>query len=478
MTDPLVAYADYVLGPQWRLKARIRASMFPEQLALYDDPAQFKECHAARRGGKSDGMPKSSAMDALDAGLNEVVIIAAETLKKAHALHWANLHAVVRRHQLPFTPNGQALTWTNPQGGSIVFLGLNDSAKVEEIRGFKIRAFRLDESATVATHLPRLIESVLEPALGDLGGQATLYGTPSVTRAGPWFDIAEGDECAKWSHHHWDVRQNPHFRPAHGGGEAWLSSVLERNNWTWEHPTFQREYLGKFVDDPDRMVVEYKHSRDAVRELPKGYSLDWPHVAGVDVGYEDDFAVVVLTMSPHQPERRYILAAEHASRLTNDDMAAMLTRLVRRYRVSSVVCDPGGGGKQFYETFSRRYAAELGVNVRGAQKVAGSVVESVRWLNTELRCERLKVLLPDAQGLAAEWQTLPWKDEFRQEPHPGYANHMHDAARYALTETITWTAKEPPSILAEAEKLEAEVRRQLDAKARMSQQERTKGRWG
>jgi hypothetical protein len=55
---------------------------------------------------------------------------------------------------------------------------------------------------------------------------------------------------------------------------------------------------------------------------------------------------------------------------------------------------------------------------------------------------------------------------------------MHDAARYALTETITWTAKEPPSILAEAEKLEAEVRRQLDAKARMSQQERTKGRWG
>jgi hypothetical protein len=476
VTDALVAYADAMLGPWWRHRAAIRSTMFTEQLALYDDPAQFKEAHAGRRGGKSDGMPKSSAMDALDAKLNEVVIIAAETLKKSRALHWANLNAVVNEFKLPLVPNGQDATWTNPQGGCIRFLGLNDAAAVEEIRGFKVLAFRLDESASLAAHLPRLVESVLEPALGDLSGQATFYGTPSVTRAGPWFDICVGEESHKWSHHHWDVRQNPHFWVGKGGGEAWLRSVLERNAWTWEDATFQREYLGKFVDDPDAMVVAYKHARDSIDALPPGYSRDWPHVAGVDVGHDDAFAVVVLTMSPTKPERRYVIAAEQQAKLTNDGMADMLERIVRQYGCQSVVCDPGGGGKAFYVTFSRKYADKLGINVRGAVKEAGSVVESVRWLNTELRCERLKVLCPDARPLASEWQTLPWKDEFRQEPHPGYPNHLHDATRYALSETIAWQPKDGPAILNDTDKLEAEIRRQLDSKAKQSQGRF--GRWG
>jgi hypothetical protein len=77
----------------------------------------------------------------------------------------------------------------------------------------------------------------------------------------------------------------------------------------------------------------------------------------------------------------------------------MLGRVVRQYGCQSVVGDPGGGGKAFYVTFSRKYADKLGINVRGAVKEAGSVVESVRWINTELRCERLKVLCPDARPL-------------------------------------------------------------------------------
>lgn len=479
MSSELIAYADAKLGPWWRQKMAIRSTMFAQQLDLYDDPAQFKEAHAGRRGGKSDGMPKSCAMDGLDAKLNEVVLIGAETLKKARALHWANLQAVVKQFNLPFVANGQDATWTNPAGGCIRFVGLNDATSVEEIRGYKILAFRLDECATMAGYLPRLVESVLEPALGDLEGQATFYGTPSVTRAGPWFDICDGAEKSKWSHHHWDVRDNPHFWVGKGGGEAWLQSVLKRNAWSWHDATFQREYLGNFVDDPDAMVVSYKASRDAVTELPKDYSKDWPHVAGVDVGHDDAFAVVVVAMCPTQPERRYILASEQQAKLTNDGMADMLARMVQQYGCQSVVCDPGGGGKAFYVTFSRKYADKMGINVRGAKKEAGSVVESVRWLNTELRCERLKVLCPDAQPLATEWQTLPWKDEFRQEPHPGYPNHLHDAARYAVSETLTWVPSVKPATLSEHERLEADIRKMFDAKAAQEQRRGNRfGRWG
>lgn len=477
--DPVVEYAFAKLGPWWPKKRAIRRTMFREQLELHDDRAQFKATHTGRRGGKSDGMPKSAALDGLDAGHNEVVIIGAETLKKAKALHWANLQAVVLHHGLPFTPNGQDSAWITPSGGRIQFWGLNDAGAVELLRGFKLYSARFDESATIAPMLPRLVEHVIEPALGDTGGSLTLYGTPSVTRAGPWFDICAGSEKHKWSVRHWDVRSNPHFRVWRGGGEAWLREVLERNKWDPSHPTFQREYLGLFVDDATRMVVEFKRSRDCITELPKGYSLAWAHVAGVDYGFNDSFAIVVLACDPYSGHR-YFVHAEKAPGLTYDAAAEMLKRVLTQFRCTNVVCDPAGGGKPFYETFNRKYGQELGANVRSAHKVAGSVVESIRFQNTELRCERLHVLLPACQPLVDEWQVLPWKDDWRDETDDAYQQDLFDGGRYALMETIGWQPKQRPAEESDADRMERELREAAEKQARREAGglNRLRERWG
>jgi len=476
--DALVAYADAVLGTSWRLKAPIRASMFPEQLALYTDPAQFKACHAGRRAGKSDGIPKCGVMDALDAGPNEVVILGSETLKKAKSLHWQNVHSLVVQHQLPLKPNAQDAYWELPNGARLQFWGVADVGAVELLRGFKMRGAAFDEVRTYAALLGRMVTDVIEPALGDTGGSLTLNGTPSHTRAGGWYEICAGSETHKWSVHHWDARQNPFFREGKGGAEAWFQGILERNAWTWESATFQREYLGLFVDDSDSMVVEYVPARDAILALPPGYSRDWPHVIGVDYGFNDAFALTTLTMSPWAPAARYFVHAEKASRLTYDDAADMLYREVVRSGAQSVVCDPAGGGKPFYETFNAKYGAQLGVNVRSAHKVAGSIVESIRFQNTELRTGRLKLLQPAAKALADEWQVLPWDDEWKQAPDDAFSQDCFDAGRYALMETLAWTPKNVPATLSVAEKLDAEIRAQLDLKARAQEQQRTKGRWG
>jgi hypothetical protein len=461
-------------------KEQIRQSMFPEQLALYTDSAQFKACHSGRRAGKSDGIPKGSVMDALGAGPNEVVILGSETLKKAKALHWQNVHSLVVRFQLPLRPNAQDAFWELPNGARLQFWGVADAGAVELLRGFKMRAAAFDEVRTYGSLLGRMVTDVIEPALGDTGGSLTLNGTPSHTRAGGWYDICAGAESHKWSVHHWDARQNPFFRAGKGGAEAWFQDILARNAWTWESATFQREYLGKFVDDSESMVVEYVPARDAILALPTNYSRDWPHVIGVDYGYNDAFAITTLTMCPWAPAARYFVHAEKAAHLTYDDAADMLRREIVRSGARVVVCDPAGGGKPFYETFNRKYGAQLGVNVRSAHKVAGSIVESIRFENTELRTGRLKVLLPAARALADEWQVLPWKDEWKQEPDDAFSQDCFDAGRYALMETIAYTPKNAPASPSDADggQLDVEIRRQLDLKARMSEQQRTRGRWG
>jgi hypothetical protein len=495
-----VQLADTVLGPWWRAKEAIRKSMFEQQLALNDDPAQFKECHAGRRGGKSDGMPKSTAMDALDARLNEVVLIGAETLKKARALHWANLAAVVREFDLPLTPNGQDATWVNPQGGRVQFWGLNDANAVEELRGFKVRAARFDEAATLSPMLPRLVTDVLEPALGDLGGQLTLYGSPSKVRAGHWFEICEGKERGKWSHHHWDARQNPFFRSDRGGAAAWFAEVLERNHWTWETPAFQCEYLGLFVNDNNAMCVQYDATKHSLDALPGWYSPAARHVVGVDYGFNDSFSMVVQAVDPYSMARCFVYAWK-AARLTYDDAADALKGVLERFGATDVVCDPAGGGKPFYETFNRKYGAKLGVSVRSAQRVAGSVVESYRFQNTELRTGRLHAfnglikpldfeydldavkppdLRPACGPLTDEWQVLPWKDEWKDEPDPAYENHCTDGGRYALTETLTWKPKEAPKSESAIEREEREHMERAARKARQldNPMSKLKSRWG
>ena len=470
----LMAGAAHRWGPHWLTKCSIRASMFDRQLELHDCAALFKACAAGRRGGKSDGIAKSSCMDVLDAGPNEVVLLGADTLKKARGLHWANVAACAMTHGVPLTPNQQGAYWETPWGARIQFWGINDAMSVELMRGFKLKSARFDECATYAPMLERMVRDVLEPALGDTGGSLTLYGTPSYTRAGGWYDICEGRDAPKWTLFRWDARDNPFFRADRGGAAAYFADVIRRNGWTWDTPAFRREYLGEFVDDSGMMVCEFVRERDCVDALPEGYSLDWPHVVGADYGYSDAFALAVTAMSPLAPTARYVVHAETLAGADYDQCAEALKRVAERWRPRSVVCDPAGGGKPFYETFNRKYGAGLGIAVRSAHKVAGSLAESIRFLNTELRAGRLKLLMPGARPLADEMQVLPWKDEWRDTPHDAYAQDAFDAVRYALMETIAWQPREAPTPETESAALEREIKARFESKARARQDTR---RW-
>lgn len=451
----------------------IRAEMFDKQLDLHDDTAQFKATHTGRRGGKSEGMPRSSVLDILKAGRGQTVLLGAETLKKAKSLHWNKVIEVSNKHNVPLKPDGNDSSWSAPWGAHLRFWGCSDPGAIELARGFDVYAARFDEVASYARLLPNLVESVLEPALGQSGGQLTLYGTPSFTRAGPWFDICVGEKKRKWSVHHWDARSNPFFRPERGGAVQWFREVLESNGWDWDNATFQREYLGLFVNDSDAQVYRYVSEindvkpADLLNGRPKHWDRDkWAHVVSLDFGVVDDCSFTTTGSAPHE-KNIYTLESFKRDRLLVDEAASIAADVCNRFRPFILVGDTGGLGKPYAEEWNRRYAGrELVPGYTLPPMVSADKLgkrANIDIVNTEFRTGRLRIVRESCQELVEELESLPWADEQRLKEHPAYSNHCCDGLLYGALKHHAYL-NEP--------KAASKPRPLPDSQARIEQEER------
>lgn len=422
MTD-LRAIAD-ALDPHWRTKAAIRRDLFDRQLALYDHPARRKAAHPGRRAGKSTGLPAFAAMDALDCKAGEVVILGGETKQKAESLYRAPLNAIVHAKGLPFSFNGKlgAFMSDRRDGSGIYLWGIADKGAADMLRGFKVRAAYLDEVATFAQHLRYLADDVLGPALGDLDGTLTYAGTPSLTRSGPWYELCAG-LVRGWQVFHWDVRQNVRFPR---DPREVLEEEAERYGG-WDNATFQREWLGVFVDDPAMQVYRWT---DAINgcDRPAYDPATWSTTLGVDFGFSDECAWVVL--GSHKHDRTvYELHAEKHGGLLVDDACERTAALVKAWGVTGLVGDAGGLGKPYVEQWNARYARDGVPPMIAAEKTEKRA--AIELWNGEARAGRIRTDRLACRELVEERLSLPWKDTTKQHEDPRYANHLTDAGLYA-----------------------------------------------
>jgi len=412
-------------------KKAIRSDMFAQQLALHDDPARKKACHSGRRAGKSEGIPRSCLLDLLDAGPQDVVLLGGETLKKAKSLYQDKVRDVVNRYRLPFSYNGQEATWTTPWGAKLHFWGAKDEGAIALIRGLRLRSARFDEVATFASRLPHLVDQVVMPALGDLNGGLSLYGTPSVTCSGGYYDICAGKDAKKWKVYRWDARQNPYFR--NGKAEEYFAEVLAENGWDPDNATYLREYMGFWRADPDFLVYRYVEDFNDLPSLPEVYDVKtWSHTMAVDFGYEDDCAWVVLASHPHRKDI-VVVDCMKQNHLIVDEVAEITAKFCAKYQPSRLIGD--GAGKSYTTYWNSRFAGREFVKghtllpMLSADKLGKRA--HIDLVNTEFRTGRMKLLRPTCDELAGELSTLPWKDGMRALEHPSYDNHLADALLYA-----------------------------------------------
>lgn len=455
MTDIVAAGSSYLTSRamKWLLEHNpgawrdaIRDSLLDglheKQRAVLDDIAAGHRHIAmctSRRAGKTTAIAVQIVLSLLYAGHNQTVLFVAPTLGKGKDLIFSELVRLIREYSLPWAHKEHFGSINTPTGARFTILGLSAKGKAESPRGADVIAAFVDEVQD-STHLLSPLLTAVGPALVGRGGFIVLSGTPGYQPTGTWHDIAVKG-AGGFRTHHFTILDNTKLQrdPA-----IILEEELARNNWTNETPEFLREYKGLWVPDDSTMVFSFDSEKHSILTLPDDYGSRWDHVMAVDLGYNDHSAWCVVALD-RDTQRSIILHAETHPRIFSDQAMGITRRLISEYSLNRVVCDPAAGGLQFYEMFNKQHGRELGVSIRGANKV--NKKGRVAHVNSELRAGRLKVMRPNADVLAMEFQTLRYRNRDTCEfiTSGTIRDDASDCAMYAMAELMPITSRPSPA---------------------------------
>lgn len=402
---------------------------FPRQLAFVQDTARFKVACCSRRSGKTVAC---AILLLLSASQNPDTVNLYLTLTRVSGkrIVWRTLLDYNRRFALGGEPNRAELSLTFPNGAVVLVGGAKDETEIEKYRGLsKLHLVVIDEAQSFPEHIEQLIDDVVNPALMDTKGSLVLIGTPGRVRSGYFYeclrtaapemlgalqvepandnDAAEAEtEVARaandngWSVHHWTVRDNPFIEDV----EDELARIRRRKRWTVEHPTYQREYLGRWVTEHDALVYKYDVARNGYEphELPDLSGKEWRFLLGVDQGYTDADVVYALAWRASEP---WIWAIEkhYARKQTASQLCAAVAEVyapLRGRMGGAIRWDEGGGGKKVAEDAR----VEYGLPIEPAEKPGK--VAGIERVNELLRRGVLRI--PTNSQAAADASRVVW----------------------------------------------------------------------
>lgn len=355
---------------------------FDKQQEFILDESKFKTAVCSRRAGKT----VSCAVDLLHTAKSKPGAVCLYiTLSRASAkkIIWRELTTLNNRYQLGGKVNNVELsiTFEHPNHNeSIIYLtGAKDESEIEKFRGLGLYKVYIDEAQSFRSYLSELIDDVLVPALYDHDGSLILIGTPGPVKAGIFY---EASHSKAWSHHYWNIMDNPYIKIKSGKEpEEILANERKRRGINEDDPTYQRESLGRWVEDHDSLVFRYKESKNHYIALPQG---KLHYVLGVDIGWEDSDAIAVLGWHPEE-DKVYLVEEYIENKLTITDLVMKIKELQDRYEPVRMVMDAGALGKKIQEEIKQRHS----VHMEAAEKHRKN--EFIELMNDDLRTGKLKI---------------------------------------------------------------------------------------
>lgn len=328
--------------------------LFKEQKSLIFDRSTFRGAQTTRRAGKSF-TAATILLEGSETEESQNPYIAL-TRDSARRILWPTLIGLIDRYRIPAEPAESSLSIKFPRKNSEVFLvGADQKNFIDRLRGLKIKQAIVDETQNFREHIKSLVDDVLEPALVDFSGQLTLLGTPGLKPEGYFYDAMT--KKMGFSVHKWSILDNPYIPNA----KDFIEEMLRRRGWTKDNPTFRREWLNEWVIDLDAMLYKFSEERNLYSALPEGQS--WNHVMGIDFGYNDKTAFVVLAYH-FKSHNAYVVHSESKPEMIPSEIAERCEQLIKEYAPVSIVADTGGLGKSIAEEMRRRY----GIPIKAAEK--------------------------------------------------------------------------------------------------------------
>lgn len=416
------------------------------QRQFISSAAKRRVALCSRRAGKSHVIAVWLLLGGMEAPNAESVYVA-QSRALARKIIWSALQQIDREFNigLHFGEVDSQLTVTLPNGHKIWCAGCKDAGEIDKFRGPYYKRVVIDEAQSYGPWLKELVDEVFEPALLDLNGDLALTGTPCPIPAGLFYEASTGDgPVEKWDTHSWTCVQNPYIQRAsdevtsemledpdhkNPGAVEYLEKKLKDNNWSEEHPTFMREWLGLWIKDVGALVYPYDSKKNVYWNLP-AMDGEWRTAIGIDVGFHDSTAWVIAKYRTDLPAI-YICDVIKENKTIPSYVAIRTQQLMAEYDTRECVIDSGGLGKGYQMEMAERY----GVFADNAEKTKKRAFqESVKG---ELLSGNIKFHPQKAQALLDEMRVLQWNEK-KDKESDAFDNHCCDALLYVYRSIINW----------------------------------------
>lgn len=423
---------------------------FPIQEDFIRHESRMKALFCTRRFGKSYTGALYACKEAYENPGCKVLLIGL-TRDSTKGIFWQDiLKQINKRFKLNMRFNLTELTASLPNGSVIRLLGVDSSEEdKDKILGQKYRLAVIDEAASYTIDLRHLVYGILKPAMADLNGTIVMLGTPGNLTKSLFFDVTTGIEPG-WHVIKATTFDNPYM------AEKWRLEIEElkaKQPYIVETPLFKQFFLGEWVIDSDALVYKFNSDRNLYENLPMHKSGEWQYVLGVDLGYEDASAFVVVAFHEHS-KVLYVVDTFAQKHMDITDVANAIKGYRTKYNISKIVVD--NANKQAVEEIQKRHQLSL----TPADKTGKS--DFIEIMNSELICGNIKLHSKAAWALAQEWQNLIWKEKgTKREENPSCDNHLSDACLYAWRFCYNYLGQRPskPILPGTQEYYDAEVER-------------------
>ena len=408
------------------LSSQLIGSLHPKQLEFFESNSKKRIARCSRRAGKTH----LAAIGLIDAAVKTpgvLVLYITLSIKNARRILWTTLREIERSWALGMEFLENQLTVKMPNGSQIILGGCQDPGEVEKFRGPAYSRVIIDEAQSIKTSiLESLVTDVIEAALLDYDGELWLCGTPSSSCSGYFYDQSEMAR-SPFQSFYWTLLDNPHLP----GAKAWLERAIEENDWSEDNPTYRREYLGEWTRDENTLVYRFSRKRNLVDELP---DYQWQRALGIDLGFVDSTAFVVVAWSDECPET-YLIHTEKHTGFTSDDIARKVQQLDFEYKFDRMVADTGALGKMIVTEINRRYS----LSILPAEK--SKKYDHIELLNSDFKKGKFLVVDNyDNRALVDELELLEWDPMERAKgkfvERSDCENHAADAMLYVWRESL------------------------------------------
>lgn len=404
---------------------------FPAQWRYVASESRWNATVCSRRSGKTAGCVRR-AVRVLTTRPRARVLYLTLIRRNARKYFFEPLREYLTKKTIGFTVNEQTLSLRTESSGYVEVGSCYDMGDVEKYRGDQWDLVILDEAQSFRDDLIRtLVDQAILPSLGDRRGVLDILGTPPP--GGKIGYLYEVFSSSRFAQYHWTLFDNPHF-PA---GEA--EALCAARGLTPDHAIYRREFLGEFWVDPNSLVYEYQSPRNDYDSIPEIDSDQWRYSLGIDLGFSDRDAIVVLGWRRDDGQRRiYERESWQKNHLDVDELAEKFTEIYKRWRPQTIVGDTGGhGAVKVLKSLESRLG---GISI--AAKPA-SLLDSIGIVNDDLRTGRL--LLSPRGPIADDARRVVWREGRRGvEISDSFHSDITEACRYALWGARHFKAKAPP----------------------------------